>query len=489
MSIRRLTGDFGFYGILLVVQRSVSVLLLPIYTRVISQQDFGNLDTIIAACGFLSLLMNLHLAQGFIRLFPEYDKRGEGGVFAGTNLIAQLVLGVGLCLSFIAAGLLGFITFDFVPPFGGLRAVWILAVFNGFLSLVGELLLVHARMLLRRRLFAAGALMSSVVTAAATILFVVPLKFGILGVTLGQLVAGVATIGIMLVGLRSAYRFRFDFKMLLNVLKYSLPIMPGFCLGFSSAYIGKFFIYGSLGAADVAILAICYKITTGLSFFTLGFRMAWQPVAMAYIGEERNEEYYTRSMRAFLVVTFAGIVATVATAKYLVWFLAPANYHSATVYVPLFTIAMGLLAAGDILQLGNQIAKKTIWISITALCGLSANVGVLTMLVGKYQLYAVPLGLLLSGLITATVAYVSSQRNYFIRYDHKAFMIFGCGCFAVWSVSLLMNRFHDAVCLVLLIGIGILTLWGLTTKDERYSLRQAVTAYVTSSLRLGRERP
>jgi O-antigen/teichoic acid export membrane protein len=389
-------------------------------------------------------------------------------------------------MSFTLMGLLQFLEFDFIPSFDQLRTVWILSIFNGFLSLVCDFLLVHARMLHRRRLFAVGALLGSCATLVVTIVLVVFLKYGIVGIALGQFSANAAVMAVIGIGLRNSYRLRFQSEMLVIVLKYSLPIVPGFCFGFFSSYIGKLFIYGSMGPAEVAILAICYKVTAGLLVFTQAFRMAWQPIAMAYIGEERHGDYYCRSMRVFLVAAFAGIVLTVATAKYLVLFLAPANYYRAIYYIPLFAIASVVAEAGANLELGNQISKKTFWLSIAAFLGFATNIGVLVILMGKFPLLAVAVGVLTSGLLSSVVTYISSRHNYLIHYDNKAFVIFGCGCCAVESVSVMMDEMNILLYWVVLAGIGVMVLSGMMSKDDRADLVRALDGYLPLASRIER---
>src|SRR5688572_21934174 len=107
--VRRLATDVAFYGVLDVLQRAVSVLLVPVYTRVLAQQDFGNLDLIFTVCGLLQVLVDLQQAQGFLRLYPEEQRLGTERVFAGSNLVVRLVLGVVVAAAFLALGAGGYV--------------------------------------------------------------------------------------------------------------------------------------------------------------------------------------------------------------------------------------------------------------------------------------------------------------------------------------------------------------------------------------------
>jgi len=51
-------------------------LLVPIYTRVLSQQDYGNLDLVFTAGGLLKCSLTCQQAQGFMAVLPEHSAEG-----------------------------------------------------------------------------------------------------------------------------------------------------------------------------------------------------------------------------------------------------------------------------------------------------------------------------------------------------------------------------------------------------------------------------
>ena len=70
--------DSLIYGIASILSRSLGLLLLPVYTRILNPQDYGVLDLITTAALFINLVIVLEVGQGFARYWHEMpDKKNQ----------------------------------------------------------------------------------------------------------------------------------------------------------------------------------------------------------------------------------------------------------------------------------------------------------------------------------------------------------------------------------------------------------------------------
>lgn len=461
MSLRLLSKDFAFYGSLDLIQRAMAVVLVPIYTRVLTKHEYGDLDLIITAGSALLVLVDLQFGAGFARLFLEHHRRGSGPSFAGMTAIVRAGLGTAVAGLIMAAGFAGSLEVEFLPSFLGNSTAWTLVLLNIPLTLAYDILLLQTRMLRWGRLFAFGAVGNIGLASVLCVAFTVIVPLGIVGVALGQLLGKLVPTLFLVVGLLDELDLRVQRGHLREMLKYTLPLVPGWWLAFSSAYVGRFFVYGTVGAEHSAILAIATKLVSVVGLFSVSFRMAWQPLAMGYIGEEGGHEFYVRSLRVFLAAAAFSAFGLCAFGPAALAVLAPASYAGANAYVPLFAVATIVAELEANLQLGNQIARKPHWISLGAAAGFAANAIVLATLTPRAGVWAVGLGLLASSLVRTLVTYVSGERNCHIPYDKRAFRLFAAGCLCLLGLGQLSGVSPTSQLLASTIMVGCAALFPL----------------------------
>ena len=476
MSIKTLSADFGFYGLLNTLQRSVSIIMVPIYTRVLSQAEYGNLDIIIVFSSVLCVLVDLQFVAGFSRLYYKYRNEGKDKRFVGTVIMSRLVGGIGVPAIFLIVGFLGNIEPSFLPSLGGNASVWLLAAISVPLTLTYDVLLLQTRMLRWKRLFGLGALSNSLLSVAFSIFFVVALRWGILGVVLGLVLGKIVSVLLLGWGLRREVEARFDVGAFKELIRYSMPLVPGWWFAFGSTYMGRFFVFAELGSAESAIMAVCVKVAGIIGLFSTSFHLAWQPLAMAYIGDESGEVFYVRSMRLFIAGGLFCVFFLAAFAEPILAVLAPSSYGVVKYYFPLFAVGSLLSGTANNLQLGNQIAKTTYWISISSISCVAINAAILIVFTKSYGIVAAGLAWVISFAVKNVVMYVSAQRNYYISYDKKAFLLLGLGCGLLLLLGLgnYVQYLRGWVFTSCAASLGILLPWYVMAPSEREALKEFV---------------
>jgi O-antigen/teichoic acid export membrane protein len=442
MSIKKLSTDFAFYGIIDVIQRSVSIILVPFYTRFLNQNDFGQLDMFLLLLSFAGVLIDFQFISGITRLYFEFISRDLGDRFAGTVIFFRVLIGLVLALVLSLFGFFGFLEFEFIPSFLGHKLCWILVLIFVPVSLSYDALMMQSRMLRAKVPFASGALLNSVFTTVGSVIATMILGWGITGIIatmlFGRLVGGLA----LFVGLRKNIKICIDLKILATLFNYCIPLIPGWWFGFSASYIGRFFIYGGLGAEESGLLAVSMKLQSLLGMFAISFRSAWQPFAMSFTQDNDGDAFYVRSMRLFLAIGFFLTFVFTIFIYPIVDFFAPKPYLAVGLTFAIFSVANIIGELESNLQLGCQLAKKTIWISMGSFISFIIVVFILYYYTDSLGIAAVGIALLLSSLARTILTYSSSQYFRFIPYDLKSFLVFGLGClFLLFNVQ--MNQILD----------------------------------------------
>jgi len=431
------------------------------------------------------VLVDLQFVAGFTRLYFDYQKRDEGRQFAGTLITIRLIAGVALAVVVVLAGWAGYLEASFIPAFSRNPSAWTLVACLIPASLTYDLLLLQARMLRRKRAFATGALAAVLISCAASVAFVAMFGWGLVGVLGGLLLGRVAGVAALLAALHDELTVTVRRSVLGPLLTYALPLIPGWWLAFGSAYIGRFFVFGTLGAEENAILALTTKVAGVIGLFSVSFRSAWQPLAMSQIGEDTSEQFYVRSLRMFMAGGFAFTALLGAGLNVVLTVLAPDAYGVVEWYFPLFAVGILLSEVESNLQLGNQIARRTFWISAGAFVYLGLNLAILVLFTERWGIVAAGGGLAVAGLGRAVMTYVSGQANYRIPYDLSAIAVFGLGC----VLLVLLGAGHGSQIVpawslraaMLLLGVAIP--WVMVGPVERRALRTSVGAALPPRVR------
>ncbi|MGE3341968.1 MAG: lipopolysaccharide biosynthesis protein [Vicinamibacterales bacterium] len=476
MSLRDLSADFLFYGVLDFVQRSVGFLMVPLYTTMLSQAEYGNLDILLIVCATAMVVVDLQFSAAFSRLYLEYQRTGEGKRFAGTIIVVRAIGGVTIAAAVMLAGALGYVEWGFVPSFRNNTVAWGLVGVLVPLSLVFDVQLIQSRMLRRKRPFAVGTLGGTLISVVASVVFVAVWHWGMPGVIAGLVVGKAVGAALLTWALRDETALLIDRRVLRPLLQYSLPLIPGWWIGFAGGYLGRFFVYGIEGADQNALLAVSMKIAGLIGLFSISFRSAWQPLAMAYIGDAGGERFYVRSLRLFMAGAFLTALLLAVFLHPLMSIMVPEQYGSVEVYFPLFAVAVLIGECESNLQLGNQIAKRTLWISISSVVYLLVNVVVLSALTASLGVVAAGLALALASLAKGAVTFASAQMHWRIPYDIRAMAIFAAGCaaFLALGYAFTVPGISHSVLRGGVVTLAIGVPWLMLNTEDRQALAQAV---------------
>jgi O-antigen/teichoic acid export membrane protein len=484
VSIRTLSVDFAFYGLLDLLQRSVGIIMVPVYTRVLSQKEYGNLDIILIFSSVLLILVDLQFIAGFSRLYYEHRTAGTGKHFVGTAIISRLVGGITISAGFLILGFFGAIEFNFLPSFKYNTTTWIIAVLTIPISLTYEILLLQTRMLRWKKWFAIGSLSNCILSCVLSAFFAVVLGWGIVSVVLGLFIGMLVGLVLLGWGLRKEVELCFDIIPFKELIRYSMPLIPGWWLAFGSAYVSRFFVFAQMGASENAILAVCMKIAGVIGLFSVSFETAWRPLAMSHIGVESGNAFYVRSMRLFIAGSIFSMFCLTAFLDPILSVLAPSTYSVVKYYFPLFAVGMVLSACANNLQLGNQIAKTTHWISISAFISIAINVIILIALTKSYGIFAAGFAWVMSFTAKDLIMYYSAQKNYHIPYDNNSFIFLGSGC-----AMLLLLGYADYRQLITgwlftscVASLGLIIPWFVFPAFERQVMKKFVIQLLTHIL-------
>ncbi len=345
------------------VSRGLALFLVPLYTKVLSPDDYGVFDLFIVFSGIINLTIALEISQAVARFYTSEKDDRQRVLYASSAFWFTL----------FCYGLFTMLSLFFIKPASelvlgkaGLEQIFGIGVFHIFLYGLVYLMQNQLRWELRSLAFAGISLTYTVTTALLSIVLAYWLNLGLEGLMLGMVCGG--GLAVLQGGwlLRKSFKVRFSKTLLVEMLRFSYPLVPSGIAVWMSSYVDRMMINHYLTLEDVGLYGIGFRLASIVSLVIVGFQSALSP--LIYANHEKPETPFelSRIFRFFCALSllfFVGI--NFYSQELLVWFTQPAYYDAKRVII--YLVPSILFSQMYVFAPGIFIAKKTgyvLWINV-----------------------------------------------------------------------------------------------------------------------------
>jgi O-antigen/teichoic acid export membrane protein len=458
--------DSVIYTVPALISRGVSLILIPLYTRVLTPAEYGSLDLLLVFAAIVNLTIALEVSQGVARFFaaetdPDKKVAYASSAFWFTFACYSVFAVVMLFLSpYVATYIMGQAGLELAFQIG-IIYVWA----SGLFYLVQN----QFRWELRSKNYAIVSLLMAFVTAVISVWLAYFQNWGLLGLLTGN-VAGCLTATTLGLGwLKNSFRFRFDAARLKEMLVFSAPLVFSGIAVWVSIYFDRIMINHFLSIEKVGLYGIGHRLASIVALVMVGFQGALTPLVYAHYQNPDTPRQLERIFRLFLLFALPVFLAiTMFANDILALITTPAFYGGADVVI--FLVPAILLSNMYIFSPGIGIAKKThliIWINV--LGGL-LNILLNYLLISRMGITGAAMATMLSYLVIFFAYTVIGQRFYPIPHNWvKIFIAVAfTGTLAVIIPHLVQNDFlrRFVNLAVLCVFPFMLIVIGLVRRDE-----------------------
>jgi O-antigen/teichoic acid export membrane protein len=411
-----------------VIQRVLSLLLLPIYTRYLTPEDYGIVGLLSVTSLVLGTLTSLALTNGIGRYFyyPDQEKTSIQAVVWSPMLFTIGFTFVLLGPLALFADRLSLLIFG-SPDYEYLILLTLAGVLIANVSGIGQSILVFQERAITVNIL---NLINVVVAVAAGLYLVVTLRRGVTGLIesglITSLVMSVPTLWVSVL----RYRPEFSVSILNKQLRFSLPLVAALGAFFVFDSSDRYFLKLFLPLSEVGIYNIGYSFGLIVMILVGGFSSAWPPY---YHRNNQNGEGQTICndvLRVYLLVLSSCIVLLTAGAPLVLRLFTTPEFHAADSIVPWVSTAYMLKGPYIIFLMGVLIKNKTTWQLYLEFAAAAVNLGANLLLIPLFGREAAAFTTLISYGILALGAYYMVQRINPIPALSKGFLS--------WSVAVLL---------------------------------------------------
>ena len=412
--LRALASQSFTYGLGGILGRFLGLFLVPIYLHAAGANAYGVVELMLAAILFASILLRL----GIVNTMSRFTLGEQGQewppvihtVFTFVMVVATIGVGVGYLLRGVLADMLQVQTNIVVA---GLFGVWITMNYDVMSRIY--------RIERRARAWVMYSLLNVALTTVLTLVLVVWLDEGALGLLVGNFTGTALVYVVLLVARRETIGVRrFDQPVLRDLLYYSLPLMPAGIALWALNLADRIQVQRIAGHTDLGAYSVAARVAVPMLVVMGAFQTAWAPFAHALRGEEGDQaakRAYARVLTYWSIVMGWGLVALCLMAPPYIRMAFPKNTHEAVPVVPLLAAGIVLYGGYMIVSIGVTISRKTRMTPVIATMAAVINLGLNFWFIPQWGILGAGITTVIGYAVLLVLGWANSQRSYPVAYD------------------------------------------------------------------------
>jgi O-antigen/teichoic acid export membrane protein len=450
VKIRELSKNVTVYGLGDVVVSIVNFLLLSVYVKYFSAEDYGVIGILGAVEVVAKIVFRFGLDGSFMRFFYDCKDQASRQRMASTIFFFLLALnGVVVTLLLLAAPWLADGLVGSRDATAALRLMLLNTFAIGFTFIPFHVL----RMERKTVTFSLMTLVRAVLTIIVRLVLVMQLGLGVTGLYLADVLVTLAIMGALLRWFAPLIRPMFSAAVLRDALAFGLPRVPHAAAQQVIAVGDKFILplYTSMQTVGVYSMAVSFGLTQKL--FLSAFESAWAPFYYATIHEPdaprvfRTVTTYGIAVLALLTAGLSSVGRYAAQAMTHGRILAPDDPRWNDVATVIAWTAIGVFLQGFYLltSIGLNITKRTQYYPVATMSAAATNIALNFLLIPTHGIVGAAWANGAAYAVQAGLGYTFSQRFYPIRYEWGRIARVCLAAIAAYAVAEVLPSIHLAV--------------------------------------------
>lgn len=358
----------------------ITFFLLPVYTAVLSNEEYGVVDLLNTLTSLLLPIATLQIEQGIFRYLLDCRKNKEKQTTLITTVSKFILVQSAICI----------LIFLCASPFIHNEYKYFLMA-NLLMGILSSISLQICRGLGDNKTYAVGSFITGALTVILNVIFIVVFKWGAYGMLIATAISNLLC-AIYVFVKKKIYKYidikQNDKKLLKDIIKYSVPLIPNMISWWIVSASDRTIISAVIGVAQNGIYSAANKFSGIFSTLYSVFNLTWTESASININSEDRDEFFSKIFD-FIVRFFGSLcLGTIAIMPFVFEILVNEKFAESYYQIPIlilgsvFNILVSFLGSVYVAKkLTKEIAKTSI---IAAIINIVVNIA----LINQIGLYA-----------------------------------------------------------------------------------------------------
>lgn len=350
------------YGLGILMSKVVAFVMLPIYTRYLTTDDYGVMALIEMTLDVIAIVAGAQLALGIFRFYHKATSELERDAVVSTAVL-------GLAVSYAVVGGIALVSAPFLSDlvFGNTEQTFLIRLAAGSLGFSSLTIvpLAYARVQDRSTLFVMANLARLVLSLGLNLLTLVYLGMGIEGVFVSSFISSFVVGVTLSVWVFHNVGLHFSRKATKDLLRYGVPLMATQLATFIATFSDRYFLNAAADEGAVGIYSMAYQF--GFLLAAVGyapFETVWAPKRFEIAKRPDRDEVLSRGFEyenILLLTCGLGIALFVGDVLRI---MATPPFFSAADIVPVILVAYIFQAWAGAHDIGILISEKTGFVTL-----------------------------------------------------------------------------------------------------------------------------
>ena len=357
----------------------ITFFLLPVYTAVLSNEEYGVVDLLNTLTSLLLPIATLQIEQGIFRYLLDCRENKEKQTTLITTVSKFILVQFAICI----------LIFLCASPFIHNEYKYFLMA-NLLMGILSSISLQICRGLGDNKTYAVGSFITGALTVILNVIFIVVFKWGAYGMLIATAISNLLC-AIYVFVKKKIYKYidikQNDKKLLKDIIKYSVPLIPNMISWWIVSASDRTIISAVIGVAQNGIYSAANKFSGIFSTLYSVFNLTWTESASININSEDRDEFFSKIFD-FIVRFFGSLcLGTIAVMPFVFGILVNEKFAESYYQIPIlilgsvFNILVSFLGSVYVAKkLTKEIAKTSI---IAAIINIVVNIALIKQ-IGLY---------------------------------------------------------------------------------------------------------
>jgi len=426
------------YAIGIAAQRLSTLVLLPVYTRVLSGEDVGTVWMLAAVTAVATLVLAAGLPEAVIRFSRAQDRRDEPAaalvpLLGWSAIVAAMAWLFRDSLSVILLG---------TPRHGLLIGI---AAITVVFEVGSQIPLALLRAEGRAARHTAWSFTRFVVGTALSLVFLLGLEMGLLGVVLANMLASALLFAVAFPIVAPHLRRRLSGRTMKVLLRFGAPIMFAalLSLALDSAYV--YILRPTRGLEELSQYGAVYRVAKLIhTLLSQPFSLAWLPIVWSVAGRPDEDRVYARALTYTVLGISLAAMVSILFRRELVALIASPAYLSCVWAFPWIAAGVVFSLAAQVLTTALILENRTELLTATMAIAVVVNVALCLAWIPEHGYRGAALASFVSSALLPIVGGILAARVRSIPYEWARVLAVAAVASALTALGLLGERVHGA---------------------------------------------
>ena len=327
---KRLIKNTGIIAIGNLSTKLVSFFLLPLYTALLSTEEYGTFDYILSIATFCVPFVSVLMDESIFRFLIDCKTEKEKKKVISTS-VAVVFVGM-ICFTIVGIPIMNFLKYNYTYY----------AVIYILLNVICGMLSALLRGIGRTDQFAVFNFLLGSSQIILNVFFIAIMHWGLVGMLLASIIAQllIAIIFIFKIHIWKYISLKeIDSNLTKKMITYSLPLIPNKVSWTIINLSDRIILMNVVGSSATGLYAVSNKFPNLMDTVYGFFYQSWKESSARVLGDESQNDFYNSVYKYLKNFMFALVLGMTAFMPLVFHVLINKSYYNAIYYVPILLMA------------------------------------------------------------------------------------------------------------------------------------------------------